>query len=111
MATWIETGVDGIFTLTIDDFVAVECDEVYAAKVKRVVCRTKAIIKELARVCVVQGDIVITWTGMKRHLELLDTIEIGLARVGVEAHVAHVPNECRFEGVDLGNGSAEFGGS
>ena len=46
---------------------------------------------------------------MKRHSELLDTLEIGIARVGIQAHVAHVPNKCRLEGVDLGNGSAEFG--
>ncbi len=47
---------------------------------------------------------------MKWHLELFDTIEVGLARVGVETHVAHVPYECRIEGVELGNGFAEFGG-
>jgi hypothetical protein len=48
-------------------------------------------------------------TSMKMHLQLPDTLEIGLARVRVQAHVTHVPNKCRLKGVDLGNGPAEFG--
>ncbi len=46
--------------------------------------------------------------GVKGPRELFDTIDVGWTRVGVEAHVAHVPHECRFKRVDLGDGLAEL---
>ena len=107
----IETGVDGVFTLALDDGIAVERNEVDAAKVKGVIRRAEASVKELAGIGIIQGDIVIAGTGMKRHLELLNTIKVSLARIGVEAHIPHVPYKRRLEGVDLGDGLAEFGDS
>ena len=51
----------------------------------------------------------IAGTSPKRHLELLNTIKIGLARIGVEAHVPHVPYERGLEGVDFGNRAFKLG--
>ena len=57
------------------------------------------------------GNIVVTGTGIKRHVELVDTIKVGLARIRIKAHIPHVPYKRRLEGVDLGNGATEFGSS
>ncbi len=105
----IKTGVDSVLGLALDDSVAVESDEMYAAKVERVVCTAEAIVKELARILVVKGDVVIARTGMKRHFELPGAVKIGLAGIGIEAHISHIPHERGLSGVDLGDGFSKLG--
>ena len=42
----IETGVDGVFALTFDDGVAVERNEVHVAKIKGIISRAEAFVKQ-----------------------------------------------------------------
>jgi len=108
---WIQTGINGVLALALDNRVGVKGNEVYATKVKRVVCRAKAITEESARIWIIQGDVMVARAGMKRHVELFYTVEIGWAGVGVETHVTHVPYKGGPERIDLGNRLTEFGHS